>query len=103
MPRYRWRSIFEHAYDEFWVKGIRYLFAGRINAGNSRLRLLVSDEKVELGDAITVTAECKDEVLQPLITDAVELLLEREGSSNETVQLLPADAQSPLCSQRHLQ
>lgn len=88
---YRWRSIFEDAYNTFWVQGIRYLFTGRIHAGNSRLRMLVSDEKIELGEAVTVTVEAKDEFLQPLIVDRVELLLEREGETAETVGLEPIE------------
>ena len=88
---YRWRSIFEEAYNWYWVQGIRYLFEGRIHAGNSRMRLLISDEKMELGDALTVSAECRDEVLQPLIVDEIELLLERSGDAPETVQLLPVE------------
>ncbi|MEO6595812.1 MAG: hypothetical protein ABIP94_13760, partial [Planctomycetota bacterium] len=27
---YRWRSIYEEAYNRFWVNGIRYLFEGRL-------------------------------------------------------------------------
>jgi hypothetical protein len=26
---YRWRSLYEQAYNRFWINGIRYLFEGR--------------------------------------------------------------------------
>jgi hypothetical protein len=84
---YRWRSLYEQAYNRFWVNGIRYLFEGRAQAGNARLRLLASEEKVDLGDAIEITAEAKDEALQPLIADSLAVVVEREGEPAETLQL----------------
>ncbi len=86
---YRWRSIHEDAYNRFWVKGIRYLFEGRINAGNSRFRLLAAGEKIELGEALRLSVEARDDGMQPLIAEAVELAVERDNQSLETVRLLP--------------
>ncbi len=88
---FRWRSIYEDAYDRFWVKGIRYLFEGRVHAGNSRCKLRISDEKVELGDALTITVEAKDERLQPLVEPGVELGFARDGQALEAVRLLPVE------------
>jgi hypothetical protein len=89
---YRWRSLYEDAYNRFWINGVRYLFEGRLQAGNSRLRLIASDDKVDLGDAIELTAEVRDEVLQPMIADSFAVLLEHEGSEPETLQLIPVEA-----------
>ncbi|HLQ36449.1 MAG TPA: hypothetical protein VK348_01510, partial [Planctomycetota bacterium] len=86
---YRWRSLYEDAYNRYWVKGLRYLYEGRINAGNSRLRLLVGDEKVELGEAVKLTAEARNEVFQPLVVESIELSLEHEGHPAEVLKLLP--------------
>ena len=91
---YRWRSIHEDAYDKFWVKGIRYLFEGRLHAGNARLRLSVSSEKVELGDAVTIAVEAKNEQMQPLIEDVFEVLLDRDGQGVESIKLA-AMAEAP--------
>lgn len=88
---YRWRSLFETAYNRFWVNGVRYLFEGRLQAGNSRLRLLASDDRVDLGDTIEITAEVRDEVLQPLIVDQFPVAIERDGEATETVQLAPVE------------
>lgn len=88
---YRWRSVFEDAYDRFWVKGIRYLYEGRVNAGNSRIKLRISDEKIELGDALTITVEAKDEALQPLVQTGVELQVERDGQASDTLKLAPLE------------
>ncbi len=89
---YRWRSIYEDAYNRFWVNGIRHLFEGRLQAGNSRLRLMGSDDKVDLGDAIELLAEVKDESLQPLIAESFVVSVEREGEAAETVELAPVEA-----------
>ena len=88
---YRWRSIFEEAYNGFWVKGIRYLFEGRLNAGDSQFRILLSDERLELGDSLKVEVEAKDEAYRPLLRDSLDLLLEREGRAAETIALAPVE------------
>lgn len=88
---YRWRSLYEQAYNRFWINGIRYLFEGRAQAGNARLRLLASDEKVDLGDAIELTAEARDESLQPLIAESFAVVIEREGEAPETLHLVPVE------------
>jgi hypothetical protein len=91
---YRWRSIHEQAYNRFWVSGVRFLFEGRLQAGNSRLRLAASEEKVDLGDAIELSAEVRDEALQPLIAEQFTIVLERDGEPAETIAL-PAVAEAP--------
>ncbi len=91
---YRWRALFEEAYQRLWVKGIRFLFEGRLSAGNSRLRLRRSEEKVELGEAVKVSASARDEALQPLSAGALELRFERQGGDAEAIRLEPV-AESP--------
>lgn len=86
---YRWRSLFEASYNRYWVKGVRWLFEGRLNAGNSRMRILLGDEKVELGDAMRIAVEAKNEVFMPLVQESVELALEREGQPAEILRLEP--------------
>ena len=98
---YRWRSIFEDAYNRFWVNGVRHLFEGRLQAGNSRLRLLSSDDKLELGDAVELVAEVKDRAMQPLIADSYAVTVEREGESSEPVDLAPVEASPGTYSLRY--
>ncbi len=98
---YRWRSLFEDAYDRFWVNGVRYLFEGRLQAGNSRLRILASDDKIDLGDAIELVAEVKDEALQPWIADSFAVVLERDGEPDETLALAPVEASPGTYSLRY--
>jgi hypothetical protein len=75
---YRWRSVSEVAYDRLWVRGIRFLFEGRLNAGNSRLRIGIDEERIELGQAVKVVAEARTETFEPLVAAGFELAL-REG------------------------
>jgi hypothetical protein len=89
---YRWRSLYEQAYNRFWVNGVRYLFEGRAQAGNTRLRLFASDDKVDLGDTLELTAEAKDEALQPWLADSFGVAVERDGESAETLQLVPVES-----------
>jgi hypothetical protein len=89
---YRWRSLYEDAYNRFWINGVRFLFEGRIQAGNSRLRLTASDEKIDLGDAIELAADVKNEALQPFVDDAFAVVVERDGEPGETLQLIPVEA-----------
>ena len=98
---YRWRSIFEDAYNRFWVNGVRHLFEGRLQAGNSRLRLLSSDDKLELGDAVELVAEVKDRAMQPLIADSYAVTVEREGETSEPVDLAPVEASPGTYSLRY--
>ncbi len=88
---YRWRSTYPEAYERFWVKGIRYLFEGRIHAGNTRLLLTADTDKVDLGDAVLVTAAVKTESLQPLIAEGFEVVVEREGQAAENMVLQPVE------------
>ncbi|MCA8963315.1 MAG: VWA domain-containing protein [Planctomycetes bacterium] len=88
---YRWRSTYPEAYERFWVKGIRYLFEGRIHAGNTRLLLTVDTDKVDLGDAVLLTAAVKTESLQPLIAEGFEVTVEREGQPAENMVLQPVE------------
>lgn len=90
---YRWRSIYEEAYNRFWVNGLRYLFEGRIHAGNSRLRLTANADKIDLGDAVEITAEVKDEALQPFVAETFEVTIEREGQAGENVPMGPIEGQ----------
>ncbi|MBX3462653.1 MAG: hypothetical protein KF830_05750 [Planctomycetes bacterium] len=88
---YRWRSIHPDAYDRFWVGGIRHLFEGRLQAGNSRLRLSASDEKIDLGESIELVADARDEALQPLVAESFGVVAERDGGTPETLTLHPVE------------
>ena len=91
---YRWRSIYEEAYQKHWIKGIRFLFEGRIAAGNTRFKIRLSADKCELGEPMKITVEAQDEMFRPLGTASVDVRLVREGGSQETLRLT-AVAEAP--------
>jgi len=88
---YRWRAIYEDAYNRFWVKGIRFLFEGRLNAGNSKFKLLLSQEKLELGESIKLRADAKNDAFGPLIVEDIEVVLSLDEADVETIKLLPVE------------
>ena len=90
---YRWRSVHREQYDRFWVKGIRYLFEGRITAGSSKLRIDINSEKLELGEPLRVTVTAKDDTYQPLVVESLSMQIVRENDAPISLQLTPvADA-----------
>lgn len=88
---YRWRSAYENAYHALWVKSLRYLYQGRVNAGNARLRVWVDEEHVELGQSLKVTVEAKDGSYRPLSAPSFELVLRTEGAPDRSVYLAPVE------------
>jgi hypothetical protein len=57
------------------------------------MQLRISDEKVELGDALLITAAAKDEQMQPVVAPSLEVALERDGQAQEPLRLVPVEEQ----------
>ena len=91
---YRWRSLHEDAYNQYWIKGIRYLFEGRLVAGNTRFRIRMSSDKVELGEPVKITVEAQDELFRPLTASQVEISLKKDAGLGEVLKL-PSVAEAP--------
>lgn len=87
-----WRVAFEHAYQRYWIKGIRYLFEGRLTAGGRSTRILVDEEKIELGQPLHIQVEARDSEYQPLIADRFELQLADEDRNITKLVLTPVEA-----------
>ena len=75
------------------MNGLRYLFEGRMHAGNSRIRLAVNDDKIDLGEAVDLRADVKDETLQPYVAETFEVTIEREGQNGENVTMAAIEGQ----------
>lgn len=88
---YRWRSLYGEQYDRFWIKGIRYLYEGRLTAGSSRLRISMSSEKLELGEPVKVTIEAKSDTYQPLVAENYVLKIVRANEPPTDLVLRPID------------
>ena len=83
------------------MKGIRFLFEGRLKAGNSRLRISLSADKVELGEAVKITADAKDDAYQPLIAETYEVQLNRANQAVETLELRAVEGLPGQFESRH--
>ncbi|MEE2887561.1 MAG: VWA domain-containing protein [Planctomycetota bacterium] len=88
---YRWRSRYGEQYDRYWIKGIRYLYEGRLTAGSSRLRIDISSEKLELGEPLKIGIEAKSATYQPLVSENYTLKIVRGNEPPTDLELLPID------------
>ena len=87
----RWKTLFETGYERYWVKGIRYLFEGRLSAGNSRLRITLSEEKIELGQPVKVVVDARTESYEPLVANEYRLRLTSESGEEQEFALQPVE------------
>lgn len=63
---YRWRGVAEKVYDEVWVKGLRWLYEGKLAGGSSRYRLGLSAERVTLGSELEIYLRALDQSFEPV-------------------------------------
>lgn len=84
---YRWRGASEHAYQRYWVNGIRHLAEGRRHAGGGRARLRMDADEIELGQPAAVTLEARDESYHPLVREHVALRVTGPGGDEEVSAL----------------
>lgn len=89
---HRWLAVFSTAYERYWVKGLRYLYEGRLNAGNSRLRITIGESRVELGNTVRVTVDARAEDHEPLVAPDFALVMRRENGQEQRVVLSPVEA-----------
>ncbi len=86
---YSWRSVAEQAYDTYWVKGLRYLYEGKLAGGSSRFRLAVGGQKVTLGDEIEIYLRALNERFEPLIASSTQVRVFAPNGKQEIVELKP--------------
>ena len=91
---YRWRSVAEEAYNSFWVKGLRYLYEGKLAGGSSRFRLGVSVDKVTLGQEVEIYCRVLNERFEPA-TDAT-LAVQLKGPGGLVAQAKPLKLSSKV-------
>lgn len=72
---YRWRGVAEKVYDEVWVKGLRWLYEGKLSGGSSRYRLGVSGERVTLGTEVEIYLRALDQSFEPVAAPSASVRL----------------------------
>lgn len=88
---YRWRGTFRTGYERFWVKGIRYLFEGRLRAGGARTRILLAGDRIELGESVRVEVDARNERYEPLTDPGFTLRVVREAGGEALLPLAPVE------------
>lgn len=84
---YRWRSVAEHAYNEHWVKGLRWLYEGKLTGGSTRYRLGVSTENLTLGQELEIFLRVLDETFQPLAAEKVKVRIVNADGQEQELEL----------------
>ena len=84
---YRWRGVAEKAYDEVWVKGLRWLYEGKLAGGSSRYRLGVSSDRVTLGQEIEVYLRALDTSFEPVAAPSARVRITAPGDAVKEIDL----------------
>ncbi len=90
---WRWRSIREEIYDQFWLQMLRALTEGRLHGDRKKL-ILTDKEQYSLGDLVRLSALVQDEEYQPSTADEVEISIIHPNEDTETVILSKDESQS---------
>jgi hypothetical protein len=81
---WRWRSLSEEIYDQFWMQLVRSLSEGRLQ-GDRRNLVLTDRESYPLGEVVRVSALLRDENYRPSAAPSVEA--EVLGAEGEAARL----------------
>src|SRR5262249_6409219 len=77
----------EEAYQRHWVKGLRYLWEGKLAAGNTRFKIRLSGDKVELGEPVRITIDAQDESFRPLVQGSLDLKVRKDNGPAELLKI----------------
>lgn len=84
---YRWRGVAEKAYDEIWVKGLRWLYEGKLAGGSSRYRLGVSSDRVTLGQEVEVYLRALDQSFEPVAAPSARVRITGPGDTATEIDI----------------
>ncbi len=76
---YRWRSVAKDDYNKFWVKGLRWLYEGKLTGGSSRFRLGASADRITLGQDVEIYLRALDQSYEPLVAESALVRLRGPG------------------------
>jgi hypothetical protein len=90
---WRWRGRADTHFTRFWLGAVRFLSAGRLDAGRGRLRLETDREQYSVGDRIEVRARVLNERYEAASEAAVTLLV--RGPERDEEAELAAETSRP--------
>lgn len=84
---WRLREIDTNHFDRLWTQLLRHVSQGRLLQGSPRGKLLVSQDRYEVGTTVALRAMLSDVQLQPLTLESVTLRVELPSGGVERVPL----------------
>ncbi|QDU56061.1 hypothetical protein [Aeoliella mucimassa] len=88
---WRLRKLDTKYNDRLWTSMLRHTSQGRLLQGSPRGKLLLAQDRYELGATVPVRAMLSDLQMEPLIAESVELEIEMPGNRGQSLRLT-ADA-----------
>jgi hypothetical protein len=88
---WRLRAVDTDYFDLFWTKLLRHVSQGRLLSGSQLAKLLVGQDRYQVGETIDVRAIVADLSLEPLVAPSVELLVVEPSGATAKVALLADD------------
>ncbi len=86
---WRLRAVDTHFVDRLWTGLLRHVSQGRLLQGSPRGKLLVSQDRYEVGDTVPLRAVVSDLQLEPLVAESLPLTVELPGGGHEPLAMLP--------------
>ncbi|MCC6669447.1 MAG: hypothetical protein IT458_00180 [Planctomycetes bacterium] len=84
---YRWVGPHEGEYQRYWLRGLRWLFEGKLGLGGGAVRLRLAEERIELGEGTQLGAEARDPAGQPIVLPSLRVRIGLEGGSEEELDV----------------
>ncbi|MGI9456641.1 MAG: hypothetical protein ACR2NU_08770, partial [Aeoliella sp.] len=91
---WRLRALDTNYGVRLWTGLLRHTSQGRLLQGSPRGKLLVSQDRYELGDTVLLRAVVSDQQLDPLVAESLPLTIELPGGHSEQLTM-PAEAGKP--------
>ena len=89
---WRLREVNPNHFDRLWTQVLRHVSQGRLLQGSPRGKLLVSQDRYEVGATVAVRAMISDLQFQPATIPALPLVIERPDGGQDTLDMtLDAD------------
>ncbi len=84
---WRLRSVDTDYFDLFWTKLLRHVSQGRLLQSSQRAKLLVGQDRYQVGDTIDLRAVVTTASLDPYLADSIEVTLLDPSGTTHTVNL----------------
>lgn len=84
---WRWRRASEQYFNRFWIQLLRHLVEGKLSAGQKRGLVQTDRTQYAAGDPVIIEARLLDERHQPMRTEEIAAMIQREGAPASAITL----------------